>query len=81
MIQTQENGKKPNFGPDLGQLGPNSDCQFFFFFFKTLASSVTRHHGQLSLYIISEKTKDPILRKLSDSQTDWETHKRTRVIS
>ena len=34
MIQTQENGKKPNFGPDLGQLGPNSDCQFFFFFFQ-----------------------------------------------
>ena len=23
MIQTQENGKKPNFGPDLGLLGQN----------------------------------------------------------
>ena len=34
MIQTQENGEKPNFGPDLGQLGPNSDRQFFFFFSK-----------------------------------------------
>ena len=24
MIQTQENGEKPNFGPDLDPLGPNS---------------------------------------------------------
>ena len=24
MIQTQENGKKPRFGPDLDPLGPNS---------------------------------------------------------
>ena len=30
MIQTQENGKKPNFGPDLGPLGPNLSCQNFF---------------------------------------------------
>ena len=22
MIQSQENGEKPHFGPDLGQLGP-----------------------------------------------------------
>ena len=25
MIQTQENGKKTHFGPDLGQLDQNSD--------------------------------------------------------
>ena len=29
IIQTQENGEKPNFGPDLGPLDPNSDCQKF----------------------------------------------------
>ena len=37
---------------------------FIFFFFKNLA--VTRYHGQLSSCKISEKTNDPILRKLSD---------------
>ena len=47
------------------------------FFFKNLASSVTRYYGQLSSCTISQKSKDPILRKLSDGQTDrW-----TRVIS
>ena len=30
MIQTQENGKKPHLGPDLGQLRPNSGHEFFF---------------------------------------------------
>ena len=30
MIQTQENDKKPHFGPDLGPLGPNSGHQCFF---------------------------------------------------
>ena len=57
MIQTQENVKKPHFGPDLGPLGPNSDRQFFF---KNLGSPVTRYHGQLSSCII-EKTNDTIL--------------------
>ena len=35
-IQTQENGKKPYFGPDLGSLDPNSNRQIFF---KKMASS------------------------------------------
>ena len=43
---------------------------FFFFFFKNLPSPVTRYHGQLSPCTISEKTNDPILRKLSDGWTD-----------
>ena len=43
------------------------------FFFKNLAASVTRYHGQLSSCTISEKTNDPILRKLSDGQTDRPT--------
>ena len=29
MIQTQQNGKKPHFGPDLGLLCPNSGRQIF----------------------------------------------------
>ena len=50
------------------------------FFFKNLASSVTRYHGQLSPCTISEKN-DPILRKLSDGWTDGQTDKPSRVIS
>ena len=46
-------------------------CQFFFF--KNLASSVTSCYGQLSSCIISEKTNDPILRKLNDRQSDRRT--------
>ena len=30
MIQTQENGKKPHFGPDLGLLRPSLGREFFF---------------------------------------------------
>ena len=52
MIQTQENGEKPHFGPDLGSLNPNSGLQFFF---KNKISSVIRYYGQLSSYAISEK--------------------------
>ena len=43
------------------------------FFFKNLAPSVTRYYGQLSSCTISEKTNDPILRKLSDERTDRRT--------
>ena len=71
IIETQENGEKPNFGPDLGPLGPNSGR------FpppppppKSLALSVTRYHGQLSSCKISEETNDSILRKFSNGQTD-----------
>ena len=40
------------------------------FFFKNLASSDTRYYGQLSSCTMSEKTNDPILRKLSYGWTD-----------
>ena len=40
---------------------------------KNLASPVTRYHGQLSSRIASEKTDDPVLRKLADRQTDRQT--------
>ena len=39
--------------------------------------SVTRYHGQLSSCTISEKTNDPILRKLSDRQMDRRTDRWT----
>ena len=74
MIQTQENGEKPHFGPDLVPLSPNSGHHFFnFFSLKKLALAVTRYHGQLSSSKISEKTNDPILRKFSDGRTDRQT--------
>ena len=82
MIQTQENGKKIQFGLDLGPLVSNLSREFFF---KNLALSVTRYHGQLSFCTISEETNDPILRKLSDGGTDGQTQGQTdrqmRVIS
>ena len=52
MIQTQENSKKPHLGPDLGPLCPNLGHNFFFL---NLTSSVTRYHGMLSSYTISEE--------------------------
>ena len=79
--QTWENGKKISFGPDFDPFGPKSGRQFFFFFFKNLTPSVTRYHDQLSSSCtISEKTNDPILRKLRDGLTDWQTDRRRRVI-
>ena len=46
-------------------------------FFKNLGLSVTRYHGQLSSCTISEKTNNPILRKLSDGRTDGQTDGQT----
>ena len=74
MNQTRENCKKPSFGPNFGPFDSNSDNEFFF---KNLALSVTRYHGQLSSCTISEKTNDPILRKLSDGWTDRPTDRQT----
>ena len=67
MIQTQENGKKPHFGLDLGSLNLNLSLQFFF---KNKPLSVSRYYGQLSSCAISEKIYDAILRKFSDEWTD-----------
>ena len=47
MIQTQENGEKPRFGPDLGMFGPNSGRQFFFlkiWLRQSLDIMVSYHH-------------------------------------
>ena len=71
MNQTWENGKKPSFGPNLAQIRTDN-----FFFFKNLAPSFTRYHDQLASYKISEKTNDPILRKLlTDEQTEGQMDK------
>ena len=78
MIETQNYGKKPHFAYDLGLLGSNSGCQIVWvFFFKNLASSVTKYHGHLSSCTISEKLNDSILRKLSDGRTDGWTNQQT----
>ena len=66
--QTSENGKKPSFGPDFGPFWPKFGLPKLFF--KNLALSFTRCHVQLPSCTISEKTNDPILRKLSDRRTD-----------
>ena len=78
MIQTQENGEKPHFGPNLGQLGPIGRAIFFFIFFFYfffskiwLRQSLENHgHGQLSSCTILEKTNDPILKRFSDGRRD-----------
>ena len=62
MIQIQATNSSP-----LTQIRA---AKFFFFFFKNLASSVTRYHGQVSTCKISEKAYDPILRIFSDVRTD-----------
>ena len=71
MIRTSENGKKLIFGPDFGTFGQIKPA---FFFFQKSGSVSHWYHGQLSLCTVSEKTNDPIFRKLSDrwrkGQTD-----------
>ena len=72
MNQTWENGKKPSFGPDFGPFGPNPCCQNFFF--KKLAPSVIRCHGQLSSCKISEKNNPEKTQWwMDDIRTDGQT--------
>ena len=73
LIQTQENDKKSHFGP-----GPKFGSQKkIIFFLKNLASSVTRYNGKISSCTISDKTNDPILRKLRDGRTERRADRRT----
>ena len=51
-------------------LAPLAQIPATTFFFKNLASSVTRYHGQLLSCTTSEKINDPILKKFSDRWTD-----------
>ena len=64
--------KKLYFAPNFGLFHQNLDHQFFFF--KNLAPSVTRYHGQISSCTMSEKTNVRILRKLSYGQKDQQTN-------
>ena len=57
MTQTQEIGEEPHFGPDLGPLGSNSDCQNF------STKLVVRHCSNLSSYAVQRKNREPNLRK------------------
>ena len=86
MVQTQENGEKPYFGPNLGPLDPNLGRQLF-----CQKYGVESHYISWSAIIICNirKTNHPISRKFSDERTDrrangqtdrW-TDRRTRVIS
>ena len=67
MIQTQENGGKPHFRPDLGLLRPNSGHEIFskIWLCQSLDIMISYHYVQYR-----KKTKGPILRKLSDGRTD-----------
>ena len=78
LIQTQENDKKPHFGPDLGPLGPNSDGQIYFskIWLQSLDIMFRYHHVQYQ-----KKTNDPILRKFSDGRIDRRTNRWRRIIS
>ena len=75
MIQTQENGEKKTFWACFRATEPKFRLSKSIF--KNLASSVTRCHGQLASCTILGKAKDPILRKLSDGQTDRQTDRWT----
>ena len=81
MNQTWENGKKSRFWSIWAKFRPPN-----FFSLENPTPWVTRYHGQLSSCITSEKTNDPVLRKLSDGRRDGQTDRETdgqatRVIS
>ena len=71
MIQTQYNGRKSNFGPDLGPLGPNSGRQNFvskIWLHQSLDNMVSYHQVK---YL--KKLMIHSLRKRSDGRTDGQT--------
>ena len=56
MIQTQENGKKLDFGPNLGLLDPNSGDQFCFskIWLHQLLGMVSYHNVQYQEKLITQ---------------------------
>ena len=75
IIRSQENDKKPHFGPDLGPLDPNTDRQIVFKKMQlrqSLDIMVSYHHIKYQ-----RKLRIPILRKLSDERTDRQTGTQT----
>ena len=77
MIQTWEIDKKTSVWACFRPVEPKFGIRKKnFFFFKDLASSITRYHGMLSSYTRLEKTNNQFLRKLSDGpdrRTDGQT--------
>ena len=59
MVQPWENGKKPNFRPNLG---PSN----FFFVSWVLPLLVVRQYSKLSSYEISKKINETNLKKLQN---------------
>ena len=71
MTQTQENGEKPCFGPDLGTLDSNSGRQFFFlkiWLCQSVDIMVNNYHVKYQ-----KKTNDSILKKFTDGGMDGRT--------
>ena len=73
MIQTQENGEKPHFGPDLGLLVPNSGRQFFskFWLRQSLDIIVNYHHVQYQKKLMIQSSGNLV--------TDGQTNRQTNV--
>ena len=59
--------KQTHFWPDLGLLGPNADCQFFF---SKIWLCQSMKFARKMIMALSEKTNDLILRKFSDGHID-----------
>ena len=75
IIQTQENGKKPHFGPDLGPSNPNSSRQISFsklWLFQSLDVMVSYQQVQ---YQKKTNLKKTLLR--TDGHTDGQTDRQT----
>ena len=74
MIQTQQNGETPHFGPDLDPLDLNFSRQFLFsriWLCPSLDIMVSYPYVKHK-----KKTNDPILRRFSDGRTDGQTNGR-----
>ena len=69
--QTSENDKKPNFGPDFGPLGSNSDCQFFFFLIwlrQPLDIIVSYHHVQYQKNLMIQSLGNLVMDRHTDGR-------------
>ena len=84
MIQSQENGKKPYFGPHLGPLLPKLGRQFFFkklWLCQSLHIIVSYHYAQYQRKLMIRSSKNLVTDGRTDRSTDIETNRRIRMIS
>ena len=73
IIQAQEKGKKSHFGPVLGLLSPNSDCQNFFkkiWLCQSLDTMVSYHYVQYQKKLMIQSCKNLVTNGQTDIQTD-----------